>query len=113
MNKVRDVTEIYALADRCARVEVGRRLHDENVGVEADSKDEDTDVPAKGGKRRNKKRIDNTVFAVEATGDADSAKKAKAEASGKDTAGCGSCQALASVDKPDRKSTRLNSSHLL
>ncbi|KAI5007552.1 hypothetical protein ZWY2020_054612 [Hordeum vulgare] len=86
MNKVRDVAKLYALLDRCARVDEGRRLTGENAGVEADSKDKDADVPAKRGKWHNKKRNGKTVFAVEATGDADSATKAKAEASSKDVA---------------------------
>ncbi|KAI5006874.1 hypothetical protein ZWY2020_042086 [Hordeum vulgare] len=111
MNKVRVVAELYTMADRCARAEEGRRLPGNNVGVEADSKDEDANVPTKRGKRRNKKQNGKTVFAVEATGDADSAKKAKAETSGKDAAGCGSCQALAATGKPDGSGAQYGKIH--
>lgn len=106
MNKVRDVAELYTLVYRCACVEEGRRVLGENAGVEADSEDEDTDFPTKRGRRRNKKRNGKTLFAVEATGDADSAKKVKAKTSGKDATGCGSFQALAAADKLDGSSAR-------
>ena len=33
MCKIRDVSELYALADKCARAEEGRRLPGENVGA--------------------------------------------------------------------------------
>ena len=32
--KIRDVSELYALADKCARAEEGRRLPGENIGAE-------------------------------------------------------------------------------
>ena len=48
MNKVKDVAELYVLADRCARAEEGRKYPGEDVGVETNSMD-DTTTPAKKG----------------------------------------------------------------
>ena len=56
MNKVKDVAELYVLADKCSRAEEGRKYPDEDAGVETDSSDEDTAAPAKKGRRRNRKR---------------------------------------------------------
>jgi hypothetical protein len=39
MNKVRDVAELYALADKCAQAEEGRRLPREDTGAGVDSED--------------------------------------------------------------------------
>ena len=52
MNKVKDMAELYVLADRCARAEEGRKYPSEDAGVETDSSDEDTAAPAKKGRRR-------------------------------------------------------------
>ena len=59
MCKIRDVSELYALADRCARAEEGRRLPGENIG--AGGSDSEDAAPAKktgGGTtgRRKEKR---------------------------------------------------------
>src|SRR4051812_32627377 len=56
MNKVKDVAELYVLADRCARAEEGRKYPGEDAGVETDSSYEDTAAPVKKGRRRNRKR---------------------------------------------------------
>ena len=64
MTKVKDVAELYVLADRCARAEEGRKYPDEGAGMETDSSDEDTAAPAKKGRRRNKKRKGKAVLAV-------------------------------------------------
>ena len=63
MNKVKDVAELYVLADRCARAEEGRKYPGEDV--ETDSTDEDTVALTKKGRRRNRKRKGKTVLAVE------------------------------------------------
>ena len=45
MNKVKDVAELYVLANRCARAEEGRKYPGEDAGAETDS----TDRPDKEG----------------------------------------------------------------
>ena len=42
MNKVKDVAELYVLADRCARAEEGMKYPGQDAGAETDSTDEDT-----------------------------------------------------------------------
>ena len=49
MNKVKDVAELYVLADRCARAEEGRKYPGEDASAETDSTDEDAAAPAKKG----------------------------------------------------------------
>src|SRR6187401_3817370 len=56
MTKVKDVAELYVLADRCARAEEGRKYPGEDAGAETDSSDDDTTAPAKKGRNRNMKR---------------------------------------------------------
>ena len=100
MNKVKDVAELYVLADRCARAEEGRKYPGEDAGVETDSTDEDTTAPTKKGRRRNRKRKGKAVLAVEGSDDTGAAKKAKADDPGKEIARCAACWALAAADKP-------------
>ena len=50
MNKVKDVAELYVLADRCARAEEGRKYPGEDADAETNSID-DTATPAKNGRR--------------------------------------------------------------
>ena len=83
MNKVKDVVELYVLADRCARAEEGRKYPGEDADVETDSTDEDTAAPMKKVRRRNRKRKGKTVLAVEGSDDIGPAKKAKADDPGK------------------------------
>ena len=45
MCKIRDVSELYALADKCARAEEGRKLPEENT--EAAGSDSQGTTPAK------------------------------------------------------------------
>ena len=54
MCKIRDVSELYALADKCARAEEGRRLLGENIG--AGGSDSEDAAPAGKNWRRNNKR---------------------------------------------------------
>ena len=86
MNKVRDVVELYVLADRCARAEEGWKYPSEDAGAETDSID-DTAAPAKKGRRHNRKRKGKTLLAVEGSVDTGTAKKAKASDPGKEVAG--------------------------
>ena len=65
MTKVKDVAELYVLADRCARAEEGRKYPGEDAGAETNSTDEDTAAPTKKGRCRNRKRKDKTMLAVE------------------------------------------------
>ena len=81
MCKIRDVSELYALADKCARAEEGRRLPGENVGAGGfDS--EDVALARKNRRRNNRKRKGKEVLVVEQSGNGDGAKKAKAGSSG-------------------------------
>ena len=76
MCKVRDVSELYALADKCARAEEGRRLPGENIG--AGGSDSDDAAPAKKNRRRNnRKKKGKEVLAVEQSGNGGGAEKAK------------------------------------
>ena len=65
MNKVKDVAELYVLADRCTRADEGRKYPSEDAGAETDSTNDDTAAPTKKGRRRNRKYKDKTVLAVE------------------------------------------------
>jgi hypothetical protein len=101
MTKVRDIGELYALADKCARAEEGRKLPGEGVTA-GGSSESDGAAPAKKGRRRNnKKRKGQAVLAVEQSGNSGGAKKAKVDSSGKEIAACTNCLALAAADKQD------------
>ena len=106
MNKVKDVAELYVLADRCARAEEGRKYPSEDAGVETYSSDEDTAAPAKKGRRRNRKRKGKAVLAGEGSDDAGSARKTKADDPGKEIAGCVTCRALAVAEKTGNSDKR-------
>src|SRR4051812_1967250 len=98
MCKIKDVSERYALADKCARAEEGRKLPGENIGAEGSDSDDTT--PAKRSRRRNnRKKKNQEVLVVEQSGDEGGAKKAQAGGSGKQVAGCTNCQAVAAADK--------------
>ena len=99
MNKVKDVAELYVLADRCARAEEGRNYLGEDVGAETVSTD-DTATPAKKGRRYNRKRKGKTMLAVEGSDDTGTTKKPRATDPGKEVAGCVACRALEAADKP-------------
>ena len=100
MNKVKDVAKLYVLADRCARAEEGRKYPGEDAGAETDSTDEDMAAPTKKGRRHNRKRKGKAVLAIEGSDDTGAGKKVKADAPGKEIAGCATCRALAATDKP-------------
>ena len=93
MNKVKDVAELYVLAERCARAEEGRKYPGEDAGAETDSTG-DTATPAKKGRRRNRKRKGKAILAVEGSDDTGTIKKTKASDPGKEVAGCDACRAL-------------------
>ncbi|SPT20406.1 unnamed protein product [Triticum aestivum] len=100
MHKVKDVSELYALADKCARAEEGRKLPGETIG--AGGSDSDDSTPAKKNRRQNnKKRQGKEVLAGEQSGDGGGAKAAKNGSSGKEVAACSNCQAVAAADKQD------------
>ena len=67
MCKIRDVSELYALADKCARAEEGRRLPGENVGA-GGSDSEDAAPARKNQRRNNRKRKGKEVLVVEQSG---------------------------------------------
>ena len=100
MCKIRDVSELYALADKCARAEEGRKLPEENTG--AGGSDSEEAAPAKKNRRRNnRKKKGKDVLVIEKSGNEGGAKKAKAGSSGKEIAACTNCQAVAVADKQD------------
>src|SRR3954464_15790796 len=100
MSNIKEVSELYALADKCARAEEGRKLPGESVG-EGESDSEGT-APARKGRRRNgKKKKNQEVLVVDKSGSEGAAKKAQAGGSGKEIARCANCQAVAVADKRD------------
>ena len=90
MCKIRDISELYALADKCARAEEGRKLPGENAGA-GGSDSEDTAPARKNRRRNNRKKKGKDVLAVEQSG-----KKAEVGSSGKEVAA-----AVAVADKQD------------
>src|SRR6187399_472771 len=85
MCKIRDVSELYALADKCARAEEGRRLPGEDTG--AGGTDSEDAAPAKKSRRRNNRRKNKKeVLAVEKSGEEAPAKQTQAGGSGKEPA---------------------------
>ena len=58
MCKIRDVSELYALADKCTRAEEGRRLPGENIGAGgSDSEDAaDKEKPAAEQQKEERQR---------------------------------------------------------
>src|SRR4051812_14033517 len=100
MCKIRDVSQLYALADKCARAEEGRKLPGENTG--AGGSDSEDAAPAKKNLRRNnRKKKGKEVLVVEQSSSEGGAKQAKAGGSGKEVATCTNCQAVAAADKQD------------
>ena len=64
MCKIRDVSELYALADKSARAEEMRKLPGENT--EAGGSDSEEVAPAKKNRRRNnRKKKGKDVLVVE------------------------------------------------
>ena len=100
MRKIRDVSELYALADKCARAEEGRKLPGENI--EAGGFDTEEVAPARKNRRRNnRKRKGKEVLVVEQSGNGGGAKKAKAGSSSEEIAAGTNYQAVAVADKQD------------
>jgi hypothetical protein len=87
MNKIRDIGELYALADKCARAEEGRKVPGEDAGAGADSESEDATPARRGRRRNNRKRKGKAVLAVEGSGNIDTTKKIKTDTPGKEVAG--------------------------
>ena len=79
MTKVKDMAELYVLADRCARAEEGRKYPGKDAGTETDSTDEDAATPTKKGRLRNRKCKGKAVLAVEGSDDTGAGKKVKAD----------------------------------
>lgn len=95
MCKIRDVSELYALADKCARAEEGRKLPGENT--EAGGSNSEDAAPAKQNRRRNnRKKKGKDVLVIEQPG-----KKAKAGSSGEEIPAGTNYQAVAVADKQD------------
>ena len=97
VTKVKDVAELYVLADRCARAEEGSKYPGKDVGVEIDSMD-DTVTPANKARCHNRKHKVKAVLAIEVSDDTDATKKTKEGNPGKEVGGCVACRALAAAD---------------
>ena len=95
MCKIRDVSELYALADKCARAEEGRRLPGENIGA-GGSDSEDAAPTRKKRRRNNRRRKGKDVLVVEQASNRGGAKKTKDGSSSGNN-----CQAVAVADKQD------------
>ena len=67
MCKIRDVSELYALADKCARAEEGRKLPGENTGA-GGSDSEETASAKRNRWRNNRKKKGKEVLVVEQIG---------------------------------------------
>src|SRR3954467_4257836 len=65
MNKVKDVAELYVLANRCAQAEEERKYPGEDTSMETNSTDKVTAALTKKGRRRNRKGKGKTMLAVE------------------------------------------------
>ena len=85
MCKIGDVSELYALADKCARAEEGRRLPGENIGA-GGSDSEDAAPTRKNRRWNNGRRKGKEVLVVEQSGNGGGAKEAKAGDCGKEVA---------------------------
>src|SRR4051812_22288261 len=90
MCKVKDVSELYALADKCARAERGGNSPERILEQEKERP-----------RRNNRKKKNREVLVVELSGDEGAAKKDQAGGSGKEVDGCTNCQAVAVADKRD------------
>ena len=104
MNNVRDVAELYALANNCTRAKEGRRLRMEDAGAEVDSDDKKS-VPASSnkGRKHNNNGKGKAVMVVGRSGKLNTSKKAKPDEPNKDVAACsGDTEATVSkkTDKP-------------
>jgi hypothetical protein len=95
INKVRDIAELYALANKCAHAEEGRRFPGEDPGAAVDSEDDDASTPKKKGRKRKGK----AVLAVEGLGNP--GKKPKAEGTDKEVAVCTYGHEAAAGEKTD------------
>src|SRR6187399_1095420 len=94
MTKIRDVSELYALADKCARTEEGRRITGEDTG--AGGSDSEDAAPARKNRRRNNRRKKSKeVLVVKKSGKEAPAKKTHPGGSGKEPA------PVAAADKQD------------
>src|SRR3954463_4225999 len=90
MCKIKDVSELYALADKCARAEEGRKLPGENVGT-GGSDSEGTAPTRKNRRRNNRNKKGKDVLVVEQSDSEGGAKQAKVGGSGKEVAACANC----------------------
>ena len=93
------VKELYPLVDKCAWMEKGRKVPEEEDYTNVDSEDDDESTSQKKSKKRSKKRRDKAVMTIEGSGTPSTGKKAKAEAPSKEAAVCTDCQEAAGAEK--------------
>ena len=91
--------ELYTLVDKCAQMEEGRKLPEEEDCTNVDSEDDDESTSEKKRKKRSKKRRDKAVMTVEGSGTPSTGKKAKAEVPEKEAAVCAGCREAAAAEK--------------
>ena len=93
------VKELYTLADKCARMEEGRKLPGEEDFIDIDSEDDDESTSQKKAKKRSKKRRDKAILTVEGSGTPSTSKIAKTEAPGKEVVVCTDCREATAAEK--------------
>ena len=95
--KTRDVSELYALADKCARAEEGRKIPGEVAGAEGSDSEDTAPTSLANRRRNNRKRKAKDVLAVEHSGNGGGSDKAKAD---------DSSEAVVAADKQDGSGKR-------
>jgi hypothetical protein len=65
MNTIRDIGKLYALTNKCARAEEGRKLPGEDVGTGASSETEGVALVRRGRWRNSKKHKGKALLAAE------------------------------------------------
>ena len=96
---LKTVKELYTLVDKCAQIEEGRMLPEEEDNINVDSEDDDESTSQKKRKEHSKKRKDKAVMTVERSGTPSTSKKAKAKVPDKEAVVCAKCQKAAATEK--------------
>ena len=86
IRQVMGIGELYALVDKCARAEEGRRLPREDAGAVVDSEDDDASTPKKKGQKHSRKCKGKAMLAIYGFGH--TGKNPKTEDAGKEVAVC-------------------------
>ena len=101
------VKGLYTLVDKCARIEVGRKLPGQEDCTNVDSEDDDESTSQKKSKKRSKRQKHKTVMTIEGLGTPSTGKKAKAEILDKVAAVCADCWEAATARRPGKVMGRI------